>query len=55
MERLRFVTQLWMDILGLIENPDKRKFTYKILELFQAGETYIVFVDEIVQIFVFRL
>ena len=38
MEHLRFVSQPWMEILVLIGNPDKKKFTCKILELFQVGE-----------------
>ena len=47
--RLRFVSQLWKDILGLIYLPDKRnEFTYKILQLFEAGEISIVFANEII-------
>ena len=47
-ERLHFVLQLLMNLLGFIRDPDKKKITYKILELFEADEISIVVADEIV-------
>ena len=39
-----------MDILGLIGKPDKMKFTFKILELFEAGKISIDFANEMIRI-----